>query len=93
MSDEKQLEALDKLPAPAYSDPFDKGGKLPSPAKLSVSQFEELARREEIARVKAEKSRDAEARARQAILINALIGLVALIAEVLRQYSASKGHP
>jgi hypothetical protein len=80
----------------------DEGAPLPLPARaprtdpeppLTASQFDELARREEIANIKATKSRDAESRARTAILINALIGLVALIAEVLRQYSASKGHP
>ena len=80
----------------------DEGAPLPPSARaprtdpelpLTASQFDELVRREEIADIKATKSREAEARARTAVLINALIGLVALIAEVLRQYSASKGHP
>lgn len=76
--DDKQLEAL---------------GKLTTPPRLSPSQFDELVRREEIADRKAALSRDAEQRARTAILINALIAFVALAAEVLRQYSAGKGHP
>lgn len=78
MSDDRQIEAL---------------GKLPPAPRLSASQFEELAKREEIADRKATLSRDAEQRARTAILINALIAFVALAAEVLRQYSAGKGHP
>ena len=78
MSDDKQLEAL---------------GKLPPAPRLSPSQFDELDRREEIADRKAALSRDAEQRARTATLINMLIAFVALAAEVLRQYSAGKGHP
>lgn len=79
MSDDKQLEAF--------------GKSAPPPLPLTPSQFDELVRREEIADRKAALSRDAEQRARTAILINALIAFVALAAEVLRQYSAGKGHP
>ena len=79
MSDDKQLEAF--------------GKSAPTPLPLTPSQFDELVRREEIADRKAALSRDAEQRARTAILINALIAFVALAAEVLRQYSAGKGHP
>lgn len=81
--DLKQLEALDRARADTLP--------APSAQPVTPSQHEALRLREEFAERKAIKSREAEWLARKTIAINAIVIVLGLLAEVLREY-LRRGH-
>lgn len=92
--DLKQLDALGK--ANIVQPDADKADTLPAPPTMPViavtpSQHEALKLKEEFAERKAIKSREAELVARKTIVLNAIVIVLGLLAEVLREY-LRRGH-